>query len=275
MRRWKLGLLGGAVIVAVAAVVAIVSAGGASGTTVAQGAAPNVLAATTPSPQAGARPQGRWLQLMKDKAFRDEYFALRRAQLAKEQAWWDKYAADPQSSAARQARQQLRQQEQADVTALLKKYGVTVPQPPAGAGLQQLRKLRNNAQFRAAATKLAQQSRADMQAWTKQYGADPRSSAATAALNELRTKYEADVKALLAKYGVKLDGVAPLGALLGMMGGRGLGGVLGRGLGGVPGGGPGRGAGGVLRGMGGGPGGFGGDMMGAGVSPATSGSSIF
>ena len=62
--------------------------------------------------------------------------------------------------------QKLRTQEQADYTALLKKYGVTVP-TPAGppAGLGQLQKLRNNAQFRADAQKLAGQFRTDMQAW--------------------------------------------------------------------------------------------------------------
>jgi len=119
--------------------------------------------------------------------------------------------ADPQSSAAQSALSALRQQERDEMAALLKKYGVTLPSPPAG--LQQLQKLAGNAAFRADAAKLAERFKSDLQAWFKTHGANPRSSSAIKAMNDLRSRYESQLKALLAKYGVKLSGDLPLGTL--------------------------------------------------------------
>jgi hypothetical protein len=222
MKKWKVWLLGAGSLAVAAVAIAVIAAVSAAGTSSPSPAAKSASPVPSPgkstsAPQTPAGAWGTWQSLMQNKAFRDDYFALRRSQLDQQQAWWNQYAADPQGSAAQAAWQKLRTQEQADYTALLKKYGVTLPARPAPpAGLGQLQKLRNNAQFRADAQKLAGQFGTDMQAWLKQYSANPRSAAAVAAMNTLRTKYEADVKALLAKYGVTVNGQSPLRGLLGL-----------------------------------------------------------
>jgi hypothetical protein len=257
MKKWKIGLLAG--IACVVAAVAVVGIAALRVST--SSAATTGTAAASPSPGGSptTEPHAQWQTLMQNKAFRDEYFALQRKQLDEQQAWWDKYAADPQSSAAQTAMDQLRTQERTDLSALLKKFGVTPPSAPAD--LQQLLKLKDNAKFRADAAKLSTQFQADTKAWFKKYSSTPRSTAAQAALKALESKYEATAKALLAKYGVTLSGNFPLRAVLGgILGGRGtMGGPGffggGRGMmgGGAMPGGFGHGAGGT--------GGFGGGLM--------------
>ncbi len=261
MKRWKVALIGGAALAAIAAAVAVGTAVGAAGTSTATAAASTVATQSTPAATPSTDPRAQMQDLMKNKAFRDELFALRRTQLDALQAWWNTYAADPQSTAAQTAMDQLRQSQQTAMAGLLKKYGVTLPTPPAHN--QQLEKLKNNAQFRADFAKLREQMRADMQAWFKRYGSDPRSAAAVAAMKTLRTQQQTALKALFTKYGVTLNGhlMGP-----GMMG-RGFGGGFRHGFG------PGKGFDGPLGGgmMDGGP--LGGGMMGS-PAGAASGSAI-
>ncbi len=66
-------------------------------------------------------------ELMSDDGFRDDVNALRDAQQAAMDAWWDKYGEDPTSSEAREAMQALREDARADMEALLEKYDVDLP----------------------------------------------------------------------------------------------------------------------------------------------------
>ena len=62
--------------------------------------------------------------LMSDQAFRDEVRALRDKQQDAMDAWWNEYADNPGSDAAVAARQALREQQRAEMNALLSKHGV-------------------------------------------------------------------------------------------------------------------------------------------------------
>jgi hypothetical protein len=110
-RQWKM-----LAIVASVVVVGLAVVGGASAATDAantQGAA-DACTALTDNPQALA-----------------EKAALRADKQVAWQAWSDKYSADRSSDEAQAAKDQLREKYRSDMTALLEKYGIDVPE---GAG---------------------------------------------------------------------------------------------------------------------------------------------
>src|ERR1035437_9331800 len=166
MKRWKVALIGGAALAAIAAAVAVGTSVSAAGTSAASAMAGTVAVHSSPAATPSTDPRAQMQDLMKNKAFRDELFSLRRTQLDALQAWWNTYASNPQSTAAQTAMDQLRQSQQTAMADLLKKYGVTLPTPPAQN--QQLEKLKSNAQFQADLAKLRDQQRTALQAWFKQ-----------------------------------------------------------------------------------------------------------
>ena len=110
---------------------AIVASMAVTGLVVVAGASAATDVATPPNTG------GACAALTDDPQALEEMQALRTEKQQAWQAWFDKYGAERSSAEAQLAKQQLREQYQSDMTALLEKYGIEVPEgagPGSGPG---------------------------------------------------------------------------------------------------------------------------------------------
>jgi len=184
----------------------------------------------------GTDPRSQIRDLMTSEDFRDDVAALRDKHEAAMDEWWDTYGDDPDSDAARRAREALREQQRTRMNGLLEKYGVdTAAMEAAHEAAQQAREklqgLMADDKFRADLDEVRDAQQTAMEKWWDSYGEDPTGDEAREALQKLREDARADMEKLLEEYDVELlDGRG--GGIFGgpgggMMGPDGFGGGMG------------------------------------------------
>lgn len=232
-RRWMIAAGAGAAAVALTLGVALTRGGDATANA-AQVAGLTAYVAGNSDGEAGGGigVRARIRELMTDAGFRADVSALRDKHEAAMDRWWDTYADDPDSEAAREARQKLREQRRDDMHALLEKHGVdTSGMDEARAAARQarekVRELMADDDFRADMGRLRDEQQTAVEKWWGTYAEDPTGDKAREAMRELRDDARADMEKLLKKYGVELpDGPAGKGFGGGMMGPDGFGGGM-------------------------------------------------
>lgn len=231
MSRRTLALVAGAgvaVVVAVAGIALGMHNSTTSTETTASATSDTTLAAYVATASGSAERTGlraQIRQLMSNDEFRAEAANLRDQHQAATNTWWSKYGDNPRSEEALAAQEKLRDEQQAAMTALLKKYGVdTTAMEQARAAAEEARAkleaLMQDDTFRADLNALRDTHEKAMDAWWDKYGDTPRSDDAIESMQKIRDDMQADMQALLKKYGVDTTAI-----------GRGMMGLFGSGMG--------------------------------------------
>ncbi|GEM_PF-3280443 len=222
-RRWVIVAGVGAATVALTLGVALTRGDGATASAAETASLTAYVANNSDTDTAdGTDPRAQIRDLMTNEDFRDDVAALRDTHEAAMDEWWDTHGEDPDSDAAREARESLREQQRTQMNALLEKYGVdTSAMEEAHETAQQAREklqdLMADDQFRADLDEVRDAQQTAMEKWWDSYGEDPTSDKAREAMQKLREDARADMEKLLEKYDVEL----PDGRGGGVFGGRG------------------------------------------------------